>query len=99
MKTIIDYYFYFNLTMIKANDIHNNGIFKETILFAESDDVFCPVKNLTKILIKRYNIADFLKMYADYKDSKNMIEYCVKFIKEGESLEENLKLEIGAFEQ
>ena len=73
MKTIIDYYFYFNLTMIKANDIHNNGIFKETILFAESDDVFCPVKNLTKILIKRYNIADFLKMYADYKDTENII--------------------------
>ena len=59
--------------MIKANDIHNNGIFKETILFAEVDDVFCPVKNLTKILIKRYDIADFLKMYTENKDKKNIL--------------------------
>lgn len=67
------YYFYFNLTMIKANDVHNNGIFKETILFAEYDDVFCPIKNLTKILIKKYDISDFLKLYAQYKDTKNII--------------------------
>lgn len=59
--------------MIKANEVHNNGIFKETILFAEKDDVFCPIKNLTKILIKRYDIADFLKLYSQYKDTKNII--------------------------
>ena len=59
--------------MIKTNDIHNNGIFKETILFAEQDDVFCPIKHLTKILIKRHNIDDFLKLYTEYKDTKNII--------------------------
>lgn len=67
------YYFYFNLAMIKANNVHNNGIFKETILFTETDDVFCPIKNLTKIFIKKEYISDFLKMYASYKDNKNII--------------------------
>lgn len=59
--------------MIKQNNIHNNGIFKETILFTEIDDIFCPIDNLTKIIVKKYEIENFLSLYAKYKDNKNII--------------------------
>lgn len=59
--------------MLKNNNKHNNGIFNETILFTESDDIFCPINNLTKIIVDKYNVEHFLSLYDSYKDSKNII--------------------------
>ena len=52
---------------------YNNGIFNNTVLFCENDDIFCPYENTDRIHISRYNITDFIINYTRYRDNYNIL--------------------------
>lgn len=64
------FFIYFNMSFSEG---YNNGIFNNTVLFCENDDIFCPYINSERIHIRRYDVSNFLNTYNKYRNNNNII--------------------------